>query len=155
MNTDITESMSDYRTSVAFLWNTQFRRRVRSLFDCGPLDQFEHIDKLLFSGLVLDGHSTSDSQGDINFAIRVSVPDNTECRPGAHLDGYFQWLGHRPMPSAIRDQLKFEELFDFDRYGELELEFAKCSVTPFDTGEFVATHVLVPYEACRFSLAIS
>jgi hypothetical protein len=155
MNIDITERMSDYRTSLAFLWNTQFRRRVSSLLNCGPLDQFEQIDELLFAGLVLDGHRNSASKGDGDFVIPVSVPDKTNCMPGAHVDGYFQWAEAMPVPSTIRDQIKFEELFDFDRYGELKLEFAKCSVAPFDAGEFVATHVLLPYDACRFSLVTS
>ncbi|QWT22428.1 hypothetical protein KPL74_10620 [Bacillus sp. NP157] len=155
MTTDITDRMSDYRASLTSLWNEQFRRRLRSLYHCGPLDQFEQIDKLLFTGLVLEGHAPPGARGDCNVAISVSVPENTECMPGAHVNGYFQWLDTRPIPSIVREELAFEELFDFDRYGELELEFAMRRVKPFDAGELVATHILVPYVACRFSLAMS
>lgn len=155
MTTDVTERMSDYRSSLTFLWNEQFRRRLRSLYDCGPLDQFEQIEKLLFTGLVLDGSDSSVATGDCKFSIAVSVPENTECMPGAYVDGYFQWLDTRPIPLIARDELAFEELFDFDRYGELKLEFVKCKVKEFDVGKLVATHILVPYDACRFSLEIS
>lgn len=154
MTTDITEKMSDYRASLTFLWKTQFRRRIRSLYECGPLDQFEAIDKLLFTALVLDGHRSSAETGEGHPAIAVSTSENTECMPGAYIDGYFKWLEARPMPQIARDNIQFEELFDFDRYGELRLEFAKCRVEPFDAGDLCATHILVPYDACRFSLAM-
>jgi hypothetical protein len=152
MTSDITEKMSDYRAALTFLWNAQFGRRVHSLYDCGPLDQFEQIDKLLFTGLVLDGQRSPAVTGDGDLGITVVVPENTECMPGAYIDGYFRWLEPRPIPVIVRGNLEFDELFDFDRYGELTLEFSKCRVKPFDAGTLFATHVLVPYDACRFCL---
>jgi hypothetical protein len=126
--TDITGDMRDYRDSLTLLWNGQFRRRFRSLFDCGPLDQFEQIDGLLFRGLVLDGHSPSCSEGGKTVGISVTTVAETACMPGALIDGYFQWLEARPLHRELIGAMEFEELFDFDRYAELSLEFVKCKV---------------------------
>lgn len=49
---DVTDDLYNYLDAKRHLWNTYFRGKVKSLHECSPLEEYEQIDKLLFSGLV-------------------------------------------------------------------------------------------------------
>ncbi|MGH8488493.1 MAG: hypothetical protein ACREXS_06425 [Gammaproteobacteria bacterium] len=50
---DVTKHLYEYLEAKRHLWNTYFRFKAKALRECSALDQYEQIDKLLFSGLVV------------------------------------------------------------------------------------------------------
>jgi len=50
---DVTKKLLIYLEAKRHIWNTYFINLFSSLLECSPLDEYEQIDHLLFSVLVL------------------------------------------------------------------------------------------------------
>ncbi|MEV8520602.1 hypothetical protein ABZR86_12470 [Dyella marensis] len=153
---NVTELMSDYRNALVTLWNFFFRKHYVSLMSCGPLDDYESIERKLFAGLVLKPALGSDGAvarlGAEAKAVLVNPnSDNVEVMLGDLVDGYYKWS----LPISIRtDAYSFGyiELFEFDRYGQITLPYVKCQIISSGKSVESASFALLKYEDCQFFL---
>ena len=75
---NITELVHEYLEAKRHIWNTYFRTKVTSLTECSPLDQYEEIDKLLFTALVIHQVSVA---GQPETSLRVKAKEDLRILP--------------------------------------------------------------------------
>jgi len=150
---DITQQITSYLEAKRHLWNTYFRTRIKSIKECHPLDEYEEIDRLLFSALVL---------GDLkqflpdNFVFGRDIIPFLKIVPNPEIDGfelmitdptvekYVKW--NKPVEVKINAGVEFTfiELFEWDRYGFVNYPYYLTKITKYpDSPELVQQNALI------------
>ena len=127
---NITELVHEYLEAKRHIWNTYFRRKVTSLNECSPLDQFEEIDRLLFKALVTNELSSANidpakylkvkaREGLNLLQLSISEPIKDNNRVWNKSD-YFQ----------IQEDSSFEfiDFFDWTPYGFTTYPYVKVKI---------------------------
>lgn len=121
---NITHLMLDYRESKSILWNSFFKKHVKSITECSPLDEFEEIDIHLFRGLVekVCGENNSKSKIIIlpkqGSAIRIMLGE----KHGLNVSwGELTQIENTP-------HIEYVALFDWDEYGHVKYQYCKCEL---------------------------
>ncbi len=138
---DITQNIFQYLEAKRHLWNIYFINKVNSLRDCSPLDEYEEIDRLLFSALVLKelGRSLPDglvfgrdiipflkimpAHGIDRFNLMITDP---------RINSYVKW--NEPVEITISNDIEFIfiELFEWDRYNFVSYPYYLAKITKCD-----------------------
>lgn len=134
---NITHLMLEYRESKSILWNSFFRKHVKNLTECSPLDEFEEIDACLFRGLVekacgIDNFTSTiialPKQGR---TVRVMLGE----RHGLNVS-WGEWTKIDSVP-----HLEYVALFDWDEYGDVKYPYCKCELHHKDTVSLVIADI--------------
>lgn len=121
---NITHLILEYRKAKSILWNSFFRKHVKNLTECSPLDEFEEIDSYLFRGLVEKACGADKSTSTIivlpkqGSAIRVMLGE----RDGLNVS----WGEWTQIDNVTH--LKYVALFDWDEYGNVKYQYCKCEL---------------------------
>lgn len=123
---DVSKKLFGYLEAKRHLWNTYFINKVNSIKECSALDDYEEIDKLLFSALVIaDLGKTLPSnfilgKDPISF-LRI-VPHEGIDRLSAMLSQPSTgknriWSKPMEISTDLSDEFLYIEFFEWDRYG--------------------------------------
>ncbi|MEW6690279.1 MAG: hypothetical protein AB1452_14445 [Pseudomonadota bacterium] len=136
---DITPALFKYREAKSHLWNTYFIDNVRSLVECGILDRYEEIDRLLFSALVLDPLGKSHFEADFGSApipfLKVAPLDGADqitmmiSEPIVDLNRV--WNKPATLTSLRDSEFTFIELFEWNRYGHVIYPYFKARIDKY------------------------
>jgi hypothetical protein len=129
MNTikDVTESLWEYLEAKRHLWNTHFRGKVDSLQHCPILDDFETIDRALFSALVIEAIVDSDDASRRQLAAKPWELLRVHLQPGLEnirlivsdpISGLNRaWNSPESVQAPEEFDFGFIEFFEWNRYG--------------------------------------
>jgi len=147
---DITNHITDYRNALIVVWNDFFLKHYSSLTECGSLDEYEQIDKLLFSGLVLKPACHLKGKSD-SIDIIVQLKNSTiDVMFGDSFDGYFKWRYETSISREEVISIKYIELFEFNRYESISLPYIKCICTYRSNNVLLEEYALIKYTCCKF-----
>ena len=123
---DANKLLIEYRDALRLLWNEHFSQRVERIDKCGALDDFEIIDRHLFSGLVLSSLGESYWKQSLDSFRRKPIPFITisakskskahdeilVAKPGQNR----QWVKRPDITDWSKLVASFVEVFDFGMY---------------------------------------
>lgn len=138
---DVTHHLYAYLEAKRNLWNTYFREKIKSLYECSPLEEYEEIDDLLFSALVVHNLALSNHQS------RREVIDTPwlflRARPSVGLDALSlmvsdsvvesvsdnrAWEEAKVIELRNNSDFGFIEFFDWDRYGFVTYPYVRVKI---------------------------
>lgn len=122
---DVTNNLYCYLEAKRHLWNTYYINKVKNLRECSPLDDFEEIDKLLFSSLVLSDFNKvmppdfvfgKDHFSYLKVFPRYGVEQLMLTISDPRIQGPRKWDNPKEVRIDSSIQLNFIEFFEWDRY---------------------------------------
>ena len=135
---NVTDLALQYLEAKRHLWNVYFVDKVRSLHKSSPLDTYEMIDRLLFSGLCLEPLNQEPMENHFRFGLdpfpflRVVPKDGIEKLPvrvsEPHINQNRVWAP-AVLILAKGTEFAFIEFFDWNRYGYVSYPYYKAKVT--------------------------
>lgn len=152
---DVTGVLFDYLEAKRHLWNVYFSGKVDSLHECSPLDEYEEIDRLLFSGLVartINGDSLPDDlafgKDPIKFlqirprdgldALLMNVGEKTSAL------GSYSWSESKNFDFPKNNMtLYFISFFDWNRYQFASYSLCRARVIESKNSDLVGKDILV------------
>ena len=136
---DITNKLFVYLEAKRHLWNAYFVNVFNSLYECSPLEEYEEIDRLLFSALVLkDINKTllfdkNFKFGEMPFPYLMVIPKEgidkmnvMVCAPSSHKWEFVNLLFDKNV------QLSFIEFFEWDRYAYTTYPYFRVRIMRYD-----------------------
>jgi hypothetical protein len=136
---DITNKLFTYLEAKRHLWNTYFLPAFSSLRECSPLDEYEEIDRLLFSALVLkDINKNLELESDFNFGATpfpylivvpeegISKMDILVCPSSS---GKWEFVN---LSLNKNIQFSFIEFFEWDRYSYTTYPYFRVKIEKCD-----------------------
>lgn len=128
---NVEKLLIEYRDVLRQLWNRHFSQRVDRIDECGALDDFEVIDRHLFSGLVLSNLGDAYWRQSLQSFRRKPIPFITVrprgrapneilvAKPGQNR----QWVKRPDITDWSKLIASFVEVFDFGMYKD-QVDFA-------------------------------
>lgn len=138
---DITDHLYNYLEASRHLWNTYFRGRIKSLYECSPLEEYEGIEELLFSALVANELDLScpQSRRDVIdkpwlfIRVRPSAGLNALPMMVSHsvvesVSGNRRWEEAKVIELSDNSDFGFIEFFEWDRYGFVTYPYIRVQI---------------------------
>jgi hypothetical protein len=159
---DVTDLLMTYREAMRHLWNTYFVREMSSLLECGALDKFEEIDRLLFSALVLDQlaplHPAVNFRSEVWPFLRVVAQEDSDSLAMMLSDLITgpnrSWSDRTFIKLNPDTELAFIEFFDWDQYGFVSFPYIRLKILKFPSRpDLVGREALVDSSRCRVLFA--
>lgn len=154
---NIDDAIANYRSAKIYLWNEHFRRIVRDIKECQPLDWYEEIDLRLLRALVCypNGITLDDRfvQG-ITWIPEILIdPRHPKSVELSFADPIKSGNRHWEIAKKIDvrgSRLSFIELFDWNKYGEISCSLVRAGIEEFDSNpDYVGKEVLVRLDLVR------
>ena len=166
---DIGKYIFRYADAKCHLWNAYFEDIMGDLSVCEPLDSFEAIDRRLFFALVCEplGIEYDWSRGADyieDTVVKTHCVDQIVIMPRSNLGPHVSILiGEKQGNNTAWDKLKslataglsfaFIELFQWDKYGFLNLPMVRCKITACaEHPEYVGREALIDTYKVAFFL---
>jgi len=138
---DVTSILNNYRECIRHLWNSYFLHEgeVPPLYTDDLLDQFEEVERVLFSALVLTRINKISSEErfgkePLPFLVIAPAAERVPIMINRFSsDGNRYW--DEPVKEIGRSEarLHFIECFDWNSYGHLDLKYYKVRISLFPT----------------------
>jgi len=140
---NITDKLFIYLEAKRHIWNTYFVNVFESLRECSPLDEYEKIDSLLFSALVLKDLRKPSLLFDKDFLFGTMPFSYLKVIPNEGLEklgviisnpassSSHQWE-HIDLEIDTHTEFSFIEFFEWYRYGYVTYPYFRVRITKYD-----------------------